>query len=150
MEIKKIESSYGYWKVTTEGDVEGRSTRDLGTFRGHIDEIAFHLANKCFYSLRFTPIKENELIPEFLPNGKEVNISFDIDTGTWDMKPDKRVDYVKEILKDRPEVEVEDGQYYASVKLISGKKKTKNEIIIEKALAKLTEEEKKVLGLDLE
>lgn len=147
MEIKKIESSYGYWKVTTEGDVEGRSTQDLGTFRGHIDEIAFHLANKCFYSLRFTLIKENELIPEFLPNGKEVNISFDIETGTWNMKPDKRVDYVKEILKDRPDVEVEDGQFYASVKLISGKKKTKNEILIENALAKLTEEEKNVLGL---
>lgn len=147
MEIRKIESSYGYWKVTTEGDVEGRSVRDLGTFRGHVDEIAFHLANKCFYSLRFTAIEENELIPEFLPNGKEVNISFDIDTGTWDMKPDKRVDYVKEILKDRPDVEVEDGQFYASVKLISGKKKTKNELVMEKALAKLTEEEKKVLGL---
>lgn len=149
MEIKKIESSYGYWKVTTEGDCEGRSVRQLGTFRGHVDEIAFHLADKCYYSLRFTAIEEDELIPEFLPKSDEINISFDIDTGTWDMKPDKRVEYFREILKDRPDVEVEDGQYYASVKLISGKKKTKNEIIIEKALAKLTEEEKKVLGLSI-
>ena len=148
MEIKKIESSYGYWKVTTEGDCEGRSTRDLGTFRGHIDEIAFHLANRCYYSLRFKPIEEKEIIPEFLPNGEEVDISFDIETGTWDMKPEKRVDYFKEILKDRPDVRVEDGQFYESVKLISGREKTRNEIIIEQALEKLTSEEKKLLGLD--
>ena len=144
---KEIKSSYGYWKVTTEGDVEGRSERDLGTFRGHLDEIAFHLANKCYYSLRFTPIEENDLIPEFDINGVEVNISFDINTGTWDMGSQQRVEYVKEILKGRTDVGVEEGNYYASTKLISKKKKSRNELLKEQAMSKLTEDEKKVLGL---
>lgn len=147
MEIRKIESSYGYWKVTTEGDVEGRSTRDLGTFRGHIDEIAFHLADKCFYSLRFSPIEEKDLIPEFNINRVEVNISFDINTGTWDMGSLQRVEYMKEVLKDRTDVEVEEGNYYSSIKLVSKKIKSRNELLKEQALSKLSNEEKKVLGL---
>ena len=40
---------YGLWNVTTEGDCEGRSVRNLGTYEGNIDEIAFALADKCFY-----------------------------------------------------------------------------------------------------
>lgn len=147
MEIRKIESSYGYWKVTTEGDVEGRSTRDLGTFRGHIDEIAFHLGDKCFYSLRFSPIEEKDLIPEFNINRVEVNISLDINTGTWDMGSLQRVEYMKEVLKDRTDVEVEEGNYYSSIKLVSKKIKSRNELLKEQALSKLSNEEKKVLGL---
>lgn len=40
-------SNYGTFKVTTEGDCEGKSVRHLGTFTGYIDEIAFALADKC-------------------------------------------------------------------------------------------------------
>ena len=31
---------FGTWEVTTEGDVEGRTTKNLGNFTGYIDEIA--------------------------------------------------------------------------------------------------------------
>jgi hypothetical protein len=48
-------SPIGWWSVSTEGDEEGRSTSALGSFHGHIAEIALHLSNKCFYSLRFVP-----------------------------------------------------------------------------------------------
>lgn len=147
MKTRKIESSYGYWKVNTEGDCEGRSVKNLGTFRGHIDEIAFHLADKCYYSLRFSPIEKDEITPEFLSNSDSVHVSLDIDTGTWDMKPDRRVDYFREILKDRTEVGVEDSMYYASVKLISRREKSMKEVLRENALAKLTDEDKKILGL---
>lgn len=50
-------SNYGTFEVTTEGDCEGRSVRHLGTFTGYIDEIAFALADKCYYSLRFSLLK---------------------------------------------------------------------------------------------
>jgi len=146
MKTQQLEA-YGYWNVSTEGDCEGRSVSNLGTFRGHIDEIAFHLADKCYYSLSFSPIDENQLVPEFHIKRPEVNISLDIQSGTWDMTSKKRRDFVAKLLKDRPDVEVEEGQFYASVKLISGKKKSKQEIIRENALSKLNEEEKKVLGL---
>lgn len=53
------EQAYGTWKVTTEGDCEGRSIRDLGTYTGYLDEMAFALADKCCYSLQFdTPISD--------------------------------------------------------------------------------------------
>ena len=42
MTKKKINAPYdnpfGIWHVTTEGDCEGRSTRDLGIHEGYIDE----------------------------------------------------------------------------------------------------------------
>ena len=55
---EKYKDIYGYWIVTTEGDCEGRTTKTLGTFKGYIDDIALSLANKCYYSLCFTKIKE--------------------------------------------------------------------------------------------
>lgn len=68
-EMEKINSwsePIGWWKVTTEDDEEGRTTRELGTFHGHVAEIALHLANKCFYSLRFVP--GNAANPPATPN----------------------------------------------------------------------------------
>ena len=53
---KWCDSPVGYWKVTTEGDVEGHSTTQLGTHYGHIVEIALSL--KGCYSLRFEKAKE--------------------------------------------------------------------------------------------
>lgn len=48
------------YEVTTEGDCEGRSSRSLGIWKGNISDIAFHLADKMFYSLRFEPITINK------------------------------------------------------------------------------------------
>lgn len=57
MTKKKINAPYdnpfGIWHVTTEGDCEGRSTRDLGIHEGYIDEIALALADKCCSIMRF-------------------------------------------------------------------------------------------------
>lgn len=52
-------SPIGWWSVSTEGDDEGRTTTQLGTHYGHVAEIAFSLANKCFYSLSFEPLDDN-------------------------------------------------------------------------------------------
>ena len=39
--------------VTTEGDEEGRTTRNLGYFQGNVDDIAFQLADKCANAVNY-------------------------------------------------------------------------------------------------
>ena len=136
-------NAYGTWKVTTERDCEGRSMRDLGTYTGYIDEIAFALADKCCYSLCFKAIVPKSL--DITPKHKSVVITLDIDSGTWDMRRDERVKAIGNLLRDR-DVHVEDSPGYASVKLITGKKTVEEKRA--DALAKLTEEERKLLGLE--
>lgn len=74
MTEKKINAPYdnpfGIWHVTTEGDCEGRSPRDLGFNEGYIDEIALALADKCFYSLYFVAINIHSL--DMTPTRKTV------------------------------------------------------------------------------
>ncbi len=126
--MKKEYLNYGTFEVTTEADCEGRSVRHLGTFTGYIDEIAFALADKCYYSLRFSLVNPKDL--DMTPKCDTVDVSLDIDSGTWDMKPGERVRYFKELLKDR-DVEVLPGKSYASCVLTTHKetieeKKSKN------------------------
>ena len=106
---------YGTWEVTTEGDVEGRSTTDLGVFTGFIDDIAKRLADKCYYSLCF--IKKNtdaNSIPIHPTEHKEVSVSLGINSETWDMNEDNRTAFLNKMLANRP-AHAEHGQYYASV-----------------------------------
>lgn len=100
----------GTWKVTTEGDCEGRTTRDLGIYEGYIDDIALSLANQCYYSLHFT--RSNVKKASIYNKGK-VNVTLDIKSHTWDMSPEDRVETMKELFKDR-NVEIEAGNSYAS------------------------------------
>jgi hypothetical protein len=53
-------SPIGWWSVQTEGDVEGRTVCNLGTYFGHIAEIAFGLGKSPFYSYHFNPVKNTE------------------------------------------------------------------------------------------
>lgn len=53
----------GTWEVTTEGDCEGKTTRRLGTFTGHVADIAATLAPQKEYGLTFTPVKPSRLPP---------------------------------------------------------------------------------------
>ncbi len=135
-------SSFNTWIVTTEGDVEGRTIKNLGTHTGHIDEIAFALADQAYYGLKFSladPINLKVMTKT------EVNISLDIDSKTWDMPVMTRVNALREILTGRP-VTVEQSNLYASVKLFAGiseeqKEAFVREILIRKAKTKLTPEE---------
>ena len=129
---------YGTFKVTTEGDVEGRTTRDLGVYSGFIDEIALHLADKSFYTLNFQEVIFDDQ-PQ-VPTKDSVHISFD-----YTLKLDEKK--VKELFKDRP-VDVKVSNYYKSFvisKPISEEEKLEN--IKRAALKKLTKEEKEALGL---
>jgi len=102
----------GTWHVTTEGDCEGKSTRDLGIHTGYVDEIARSLGAAAMYSLQF---KALTIPKEHTPDSKvkQVSVSFDIDSKTWDLTPEQRFNVARRLFKDRP-VRVSKGQYYAS------------------------------------
>ncbi len=109
---ERYRDTYGYWKVTTEGDCEGRSTRQLGCYKGHIDDIALMLKSQCYYSLLFTRLKdESDKLIEGM-RGK-VNVTLDIGSNTWSFSSDDRVETMKELFKDR-DVEISKGNSYAS------------------------------------
>lgn len=144
---KTYNNAYGLWRVTTEGDCEGRSVRDLGVHSGYLDEIAFALADKCYYSLCFKLVEPLQLD---VPQRSKVNIMLDIDSGTWDMQGSQRINFVANLLKDR-DVSVNPCSYYASVELVMGKtaeqqKQREIEMLRKQALSKLSDAERKALG----
>lgn len=139
---KDYTNPYGTWEVTTEGDCEGRSTRSLGVYVGNLDDIAFALAEKCFYSLEFTKI--NTEIPTPTKALDEVTVSLNIASNTWKMSAEDRIKYFENMFSNR-DVYVSSSSIYASVTLNkTNTEKTKREV----ALAKLTNEEKRLLGLE--
>jgi len=76
VEKKSWEEPVGYWNVTTEGDIGGRGTYEIGTFKGHYIDIAFAVADQCMYNLYFKKIPEEKMI---LPNKRtkdQVKICF--------------------------------------------------------------------------
>lgn len=79
----------------------------------------------------------------FTPKGTYVDVSFGVNSGTWDIGIDNRVACFRELLKHRP-VDVVPGYVYASVRLVSLEPEG---IRKQQALAKLTDEEKELLGL---
>lgn len=140
--------AYGTWLVTTEGDCEGRTTRELGVHTGYLDDIAFALADQAYYGLRFRVIDLAEL-KNAPKKGAKVQVSLEIDTGTWDMDGKTRVEYFKQMLKGR-NVYVKPGQYYACVELIDGKSPEQQEaarqkVLVDSARNKLSEEELEAL-----
>lgn len=148
---RNYDSSYGLWKVTTEGDCEDATTKNLGIYEGNISDIAFYLKDKCEYSLRFSPAKITEIDSVDVTHYGSVSVSLDISSGTWDMSCEDRVNYFKALLNTENRehritvITVEPGQYYASVKLVGYD--SHEEYVRKTALEKLTDEEKEVLGL---
>jgi hypothetical protein len=99
-----------WWSVTTEGDEEGRSIRQLGVHYGFVDEIATLLAPHSFYGLRFAVAKKPEAVGRKV---RQVDVSFDIESQTWNMGSTERATYVKELFRGR-DVKIKESNYYAS------------------------------------
>lgn len=115
----------GVWKVTTEGDVEGRSTEQLGTYAGYLDFIAYQLADKAYYSLEFTKLSPQPYIQPIkarpITGEVEVHVQLNIESGTWGPSKEEeehRYKFFLYMLKDREHVSIRKGQYYSSVRLI--------------------------------
>jgi DNA-directed RNA polymerase subunit RPC12/RpoP len=119
---EQYKSTFGVWNVTTEGDCEGKSIKNLGQYEGHIDEIALYLADKCYYSLCFRPTQKPETIT-LNPTRESTNIMLDISSKTWDVKDDVLLLTMKDLFKDRP-VEINHCNYFASFSI--KKKQTTN------------------------
>ena len=112
----------GVWKVTTEGDCEGRSTLALGTFAGHIVDIAYMLQGQQCYKLCFTRVGDLGARWENAWRRAEIDIELAIESNTWDMKPGARSEVVGRMLaKEQPRIVrgygVAISNYYASTKL---------------------------------
>lgn len=140
---RKYQNPYGVWRVTTEGDVEGKTTINLGTFEGFIDEIALALADKVYYTLCFHASEKLDNKPK----AASVSVQLDIDSGTWsnDMSSEDRVREMKMIFKDRP-VNILEDNFFSSFKIIS-KTITNEDFERQAILEKLTDREKQILGL---
>ncbi len=140
----KYKCPYGMWRVRTEADVEGRSMKELGVYKGYIDDIAFALADRCYYALEFTLFAFDE-IPHSDKRADKVNVCLDIESGTWNMTMPERKKFFEDVLAGR-NVYVGEGSAYASVMLYRNCDLEKYEKR-EAALKKLTDEEKQLLGL---
>lgn len=139
----EYKNPYGTWKISTEADVESRSMKDLGIFTGFIDQIALHLADKCFYTLRFEAIKPQR---ELFPKREEVHIVFDGDAGVSILPSVRREDFAKKLFKDRP-VSIKEGKFYGSVLIRANFTEEERENMKkERILSKLTPEERHILG----
>lgn len=141
--MNKVDSAYGQWNVSTEGNEEGSSIRHLGAYEGYFDEIAFALADKCYYALYFSPILPLKIVPSDV-TASSVVVSLEGASGN--------IAVFKSLLKNR-KVTVKAGGGYEAVTLINGDSpeeiaRRKNEAIRNKALAKLTSEERKALGFN--
>ena len=116
-------SPVGIWSVTTEGDCEGKSIRQLGTFKGHVVDIAKRLATEAVYGLRFVRRDEDNFEISGTENRvKEVHISLGINSGTWprDMNNEEAIYAFSNFLDKSVTFNdycVDESEYYACVKL---------------------------------
>ena len=120
MQNKIKGSPIGLWKVTTEGDCEGRTTKNLGVHEGHIVDIAKKLSGEAYYVLRFENSKE-AAPAKLKPACAYVEISLSISTGTWDMPSVEREEAFKKWLSKSPakntDYSIHRGNYFASIGL---------------------------------
>ena len=140
--------SIGWWRVTTEGDCEGRSTKTLGTYYGHVAEIALSLAGSAFYSLSFSPVENPApaVRPSYTPEKNNVSVQLDIKSGTWDKNGESRLKWVRMWLDADEDIKVTPSSYYASFTIeLRANEEREKEQKRQAALAKLTEEEKNIL-----
>lgn len=127
------------WNVHTEGDIEGKSIRDLGIFFGSIEDIAFRLRGTATFTLSFSELKiDYPKLTEAQSNNNSVIINVE--------------GLTKNNLKRQAEecgINIKDCNYYNSIKLFLNDAELK-ELKIKEVLLKLTEDEKEILGLNEE
>lgn len=80
------DTAVGWWKITTEGDCEGKTTRDVAIAFGHLGDLALKYANKAMYGLHFEPAVA------LTEDAAEVaNVQLAIGSGTWTKNNDAAV-----------------------------------------------------------
>lgn len=131
---KPVDPTYGVWIVSTDADCEGRSAKRLGIYEGHIDEIALYLADKAMYNLFFSRF-ETVVNKPGEPTGAVVAVSLDF-------YENDNIESIDSLFSDRP-VSIIPSTIFNSFEIVGDQDAIKRKI----ALSKLTEEERKMLGL---
>lgn len=145
--MKNIWPASALWHVTTEGDCEGRTTKDLGVHHGYLDDVAFALAGNACYKLEFKlidPLDWGRCVGR-----TDVHVSLGIESKTWDMRGLALEDYFRQMLSGR-DVAVKASNYHASVQLVRGvdserQEAARREMLRASARAKLSTEELEAL-----
>lgn len=106
----------GVWKVTTEGDCEGRSTRQLGTYEGHILDVVRQLAGQAYYQLTFERVKPEVAIRRY--KGSRRSVQFHV-TGEREKLPsgDSNAQFRALAQHLRDGESLKEGNYYNAVEL---------------------------------
>jgi hypothetical protein len=110
------DSPVGWWKVSTEGDCEGKSTRDLGLHYGHIGDIALALAGASYYALSFSPASDPRQIDE-TGNRRETALIgvMQIANISSNTLNDQELDSLRKFFG--PKWKLSAGNYYQSVRI---------------------------------
>jgi len=102
------------WRVTTQGDEEGRTTKQLGVHEGHIVDIAHKLSAESFYDLCFEPVLAVKKA-EIREPRSSVHVTLGYDSGTTTMESSARQAYFRAMIKDRDDVKITESNYYGAV-----------------------------------
>ena len=88
--MREVFKPNGVWNVTTEGDCEGRTTKQLGVHVGHITDIAYYLRGESYYSLHF---EKQNLVPAVnqIPKTTEVHVTIKAEKGYYNTNDVKKV-----------------------------------------------------------
>lgn len=136
------EDSYGIWEVKIHH--VDKEDECIGIYQGHLDEIAFTFASKTTSYLILRKLKVEEIKP--CVSSVEVTIQLDPNYTPY-LQSHILLQDVQDMLKDWSDIVVQTSNKYAStVKLTHLKSR---DALIESALSKLTDEEKKALGVVL-
>ena len=114
--LKEMGSPVGVWKVTTEGDCEGKTTRVLGTFKGHVSDIAMNLSRGVTgYKLTF----QRESLDQIeCDDPKDVCVSIQArDRGESESEPKLVKAFLDQVPSKKYAVDVTDCNLYRSVTL---------------------------------
>lgn len=138
------------WEVKLITYHYGQNSRDLGTslgiWKGHIDDIAFHLAKHVVENeshlefIKFNPKKPEE------PTGFRVPISIE-DDNLRILGQDRKYKVFSEYFRERP-VTVLSSNYNGEVDVYL-EHKDKKEIMLKNIMSKLSSEEKELLKKEL-
>lgn len=143
------ENPIGIWKVETEGDVEGRSTKLLGFFEGDIHEILKDLNDKIYYNFFIEKYKRVTTTLETKSNIKPVAVY--IKSGEIDTK--NRHKEIANALFRRSDTHLKFFVGSSQTRIFYGEKAKEerdkeHQLEIKKAMNKLTNREKELLGLN--
>lgn len=121
------------WKVYSIQGEEAERAVYLGTFYGYVDDIAFALADKAGWLLRFEPCDPLDMTPK----RKKVVVEIADVRHRVDSK-EEEVAVFKDYLKDRP-VAIKATPYYSGVELTTEKRISQE--IVNDVFGRLTPEE---------